>query len=287
MPNFEFFKITMGLKLRRPYFIYATLFGLTSLILPLGAQFLVNNLALSGIWVNVISFIVLIALGLILSTGLKHYLLILKEYLQRELFILETAKWTLDVQGRGNKYFLEAVMLLKAYAYVFTNFVEIGLIVTFGLITITVFHPAFIILPILFVFTFYLVSRLTNMAVKTSIIESDKKYEMFDLVLNNQAIDEKSLNSYLQARNNHFNFIRSVSFKISLLNIFCHVLLLGGGIFLIELNQLSIGQLIAAEIILTGILVSLDKLPSTLESFFDFETNMYKLKKALKEKTHD
>jgi hypothetical protein len=287
MPNFEFFKITMGLNLRRPYFIYATLFGLTSLILPLGAQFLVNNLALSGIWVNVISFIVLIALGLILSTSLKHYLLILKEYLQRELFVLEVTKWTLDVQGRGNKYFLEAVMLLKAYAYVFTNFVEIGLIVTFGLITITVFHPAFFILPILFVFTFYFISRLTNSAVKTSIIESDKKYEMFDLVLNNHAIDEKSLNTYLEARNNHFNFIKSISFKISLLNIFCHVLLLSGGIFLIELNQLSIGQLIASEIILTGVLVSLDKLPGTLESFYDFETNMYKLKKAFKEKTHD
>ncbi len=287
MPNFEFFKITMGLNLRRPYFIYATLFGLTSLILPLGAQFLVNNLALSGIWVNVISFIVLIALGLILSTGLKHYLLILKEYLQRELFVLEAAKWTLDIQGRGNKYFLEAVMLLKAYAYVFTNFVEIGLIVTFGLITIIVFHPAFIILPLLFFFTFYLISRLTNVAIKTSITESNKKYEMFDLVLNNRAIDESSLNSYLDARNIHFNFIKSISLKISVLNILCQILLLGGGIFLIGLNQLSIGQLIAAEIILTGILISLDKLPATLESFYDFETNMYKLKKAFKENTHD
>ena len=139
---------------------------------------------------------------------MKHIYLENKK--EEEDFVLEAAKWTLDIQGRGNKYFLEAVMLLKAYAYVFTNFVEIGLIVTFGVITIIVFHPAFIILPILFIFTFYLISRLTNLAIKTSITESNKKYEMFDLVLKNHAIDEGSLNSYLDARNSHFNFITHI-----------------------------------------------------------------------------
>jgi ABC-type bacteriocin/lantibiotic exporter with double-glycine peptidase domain len=105
---------------------------------------------------------------------------------------------------------------------------------------------------------------------------------MFNLILSNQNITENCLESYLSHRDIHFSFIKSISLKISVLNIICHVSLLGIGIFLIESDQFSIGQLIAAEIILSGILQSISKLPSTLESLYDFETSVFKLKKALK-----
>ena len=282
MTNLEFFNIALDIKLRKPYYVYASLFGLTSLIVPLGAQFLVNNLALSGIWVNVVSFMIIFAIGLILSNALGYFLVIIKEYIQRELFIFETTKWLNHIEERGNKYFLESINLLKTFATVFTNFVEMGLILIFGLITIILFHPVFLFLPIFFIFTFYLISRNTRQAIRTSIIESDAKYDMFNLILSNQNITENCLESYLSHRDIHFSFIKSISLKISVLNIICHVSLLGIGIFLIESDQFSIGQLIAAEIILSGILQSISKLPSTLESLYDFETSVFKLKKALK-----
>jgi putative ABC transport system ATP-binding protein len=105
---------------------------------------------------------------------------------------------------------------------------------------------------------------------------------MFDLVLSNKNITENCLEKYLTTRDLHFNFIKSITLKISILNSICHVSLLGLGIYLIEVDQLSIGQLIAAEIILSGILQSVSKLPTTLESLYDFETSVFKLKKALK-----
>lgn len=282
MSNLEFFTIATNIKLRKPYYVYAILFGLSSLVVPLGAQFLVNNLALSGIWVNVLSFMVIFAIGLILSNALGYYLVILKEFLQRELFIFETSKWLPGIESRGQKYFLESIHLLKSFATVFTHFVEVGLILIFGLITIILFHPAFLFLPLFFLFTLFLISRTTKQAIKTSITESDAKYEMFDLVLSNKNITENCLEKYLTTRDLHFNFIKSITLKISILNSICHVSLLGLGIYLIEVDQLSIGQLIAAEIILSGILQSVAKLPSTLESLFDFETSVFKLKKALK-----
>lgn len=282
MMNLNFFKIATNIKLRRPYYLYAILFGLTSLVVPLGAQFLVNNLALSRIWVNVLSFMILFAIGLILSNALGHLLIILKEYIQRELFMLETKRWLTQVESMGHKYFLESIQLLKTFASVFTHFVEMGLILVFGLMTIILFHPAFLMLPLFFFFTFFLISRTTHQAIKSSLNESDAKYEMFELVLANQNITENDVEKYLTKRDIHFSFIKSVSLKVSFLNSLCHVSLLGSGIYFIEIDQLSIGQLIASEIILSGILQSVSKLPSTLESLYDFETSVYKLNKALK-----
>jgi ABC-type bacteriocin/lantibiotic exporter with double-glycine peptidase domain len=68
--------------------------------------------------------------------------------------------------------------------------------------------------------------------------------------------------------------------------ILCQISLLGGGTWLVQSQQLSIGQLVSAEIILSGIMVSLNKLPTALEGLYDYETSIYKLMKA-KGEIHD
>jgi ABC-type bacteriocin/lantibiotic exporter with double-glycine peptidase domain len=54
------------------------------------------------------------------------------------------------------------------------------------------------------------------------------------------------------------------------------------GCYLIVNNQLSVGQLVSAELIISGIFVSLVKLPQTLESIYDYETSQYKISGAMK-----
>jgi ABC-type protease/lipase transport system fused ATPase/permease subunit len=274
------------LKLRQPYYLYACLFGLSSLVVPLGAQFLVNNLALSGIWVNVFSFMVLITLGIIISSGLKYYLVVLKEYIQRELFMIEASKWTKKLEIKESKYFLESVMLLKSFSSVFTNFVEISLIFIFGMIAIISFHPVFVTIAIFFGVYFYLVYTKTEKAIHTSIEESNQKYDMFDLVIDNKNISEGCIYKYLVARDDHFTIVKKITLHVSVLTFLCQITLLGSGIYLIGVGQLSIGQLIASEIILSGILQVISKLPETLEALYDFETSIYKLNKALGEVSH-
>ncbi len=286
MRKLTFVEIIKFLKLRRPYYLYACLFGLSSLVVPLGAQFLVNSLALSGIWINVFSFMVLISIGMIISNGLKYYLVVLKEYIQRELFIIEASKWTKKLEIKESKYFLESVMLLKSFSSVFTNFVEISLIFIFGMIAIISFHPAFVIIAIMFGICFYLFYMKTENAIRTSIEESNQKYDMFDLVIDNKNISEGCITKYLVARDEHFTIVKNITLQISILTLLCQISLLGGGIYLIGVGQLSIGQLIAAEIILSGILQAISKLPETLEALYDFETSIYKLNKALGEVSH-
>lgn len=276
----SFFRTIKALKLSRKYIIFSVLYGITTLIVPLAVQFLVNNLALSGLWLNVAGLLTVIALGLGLSLSFNYCQILLNEYLQRELFYIESQKWKIDVPENKRKYYVEMFFALKSYSKAFTIIVDISLTAGFGLLMMMTFHPAFLVLAMLIIATLYQIHLSTRPAIDTSIKESNEKYNLFRLVIQNQAPDEQHVNSYLKARDDHFWFIKKNTLKIAILFMICQLFLLGGGTYLIQLGQLSIGQLVAAEIIFSGMMVSLNKLPSALEGIYDYETSIYKLMKA-------
>jgi putative ABC transport system ATP-binding protein len=142
------------------------------------------------------------------------------------------------------------------------------------------FHPAFLILAIITGLTLYQIRESTKPAIESSIEESNQKYELFRLAKTATNIGPTEINNYLANRHEKFRFISSNTIKIFILFVVGQLLLLGGGSWLIHINQLSIGQLVSAEIIFSGITVSLNKLPSALEALYEFETNIYKLVKA-------
>lgn len=276
----SFFQTIKRLRLSRKYFLFSILYGVTTLIVPLAVQFLVNNLALSGLWLNIVSFLAIIAVGLFLSLTLHYCQIILNEFIQRELFSIESEKWKQHIPESKRKYYVEVFFALKSYSKAFTIIVDISLTAIFGLLMMIIFHPAFLIIAILIGATLYQIRQSTRPAVETSIKESNKKHDLFQLVISDKDVSSEDLNGYLQARDDHFWFIKKNTIKIALLFIITQLLLLGGGTFLIEINQLSIGQLVAAEIIFSGIMVSLNKLPTALEGIYDYETSIYKLMKA-------
>jgi ABC-type bacteriocin/lantibiotic exporter with double-glycine peptidase domain len=286
MKNLTLFKVFGQLKHHRRYIFYAIAYGLSTLILPLGVQYLVNNLALSGIWLNTLTFVVLIALGLIFTQICRHSQVILLEYFQREIFLLEIAIWKNFNRKGKEHYFFEVVNLLKSFAKSYSNLIEMALVVVFGLFTIIIFHPIFILLPIAIGTVLYQIFLNSLPPIKASIQESYKKYDLYYQLINTGTMSDVAVDDFLEARDHHFLFIRKNSFKISLLTIICHIFLLGTGIYLIQRNQLSVGQLVSAEIIISGIFNSLVKLPQTLESIYDYETGQYKILKGVQTGEH-
>ena len=113
--------------------------------------------------------------------------------------------------------------------------------------------------------------------VPISIKESDEKYKLYDVVHSERQIQETDLQSFLEARDGHFSFVRRNSFIISALVVVVQTILLSVGCYLIKINQLSVGQLVSAEIIISGIFIPLSKLPLTLEAVYDYETSKYKI----------
>ncbi len=109
----NFFITIKLLKNNKLFILYSIAYGITGLIIPLGVQFLVNNLALSGIWVNISAFLFFIVLGLGLSQTLKHSILVIIESIQRELFLSEIEKWAKVKNPKYSHFFFEIFNLKK------------------------------------------------------------------------------------------------------------------------------------------------------------------------------
>jgi hypothetical protein len=275
-----FFDYAKRHLLTRKYVTLSILFGLTTLIIPLAVQYLVYGLALTGIWLNTIAFIAIISLGLFLSHALKYAQIILTEYIQRDIFVSEVERWR-NVNLKKSRYFFEIPALLKSFSKSFSSCVDLALILVFGLATIISFHPAFLVLPIAIGTVLYLTWRTFSGAVETSIEESNLKYQLHTEISFDASVKDATVDEYLRARDSHFQYIKSSTKYVGALYIFCQLFLLGMGIFFIQIDQLSIGQLVSAEIIMSNVMGSLLKLPQTLEALYDFETGHYKLDHAL------
>ena len=269
------------LRSHKPYVYYSLAYGLSTLVVPLGVQFLVNNLALSGLWLNISAFIIFIVIGLIVSQIIKHSQLIIVESLQREIFCIEINQWKNFNRKESSHYYVEILNLLKSFSKSYSNLIELGLVMVFGLLTIVMFHPMFLPIVIIIILTIFQIYKSSSSALVSSIKESDEKYKLYDLVHSEKQIQETDLQSFLEARDGHFSFVRRNSFKISALVVIVQAILLSVGCYLIKINQLSVGQLVSAEIIISGIFIPLSKLPLTLEAVYDYETSKYKISKAI------
>jgi MFS family permease len=273
------------LHLSRNYLLYSTLYGFSTLIIPFAVQFLVNKLALSGLWVNIFALITIITIGLTFSMIIRYGQFLLNEYLLRELFVTKTKEWKKNIAIDKRMYFIEIFFGQQSFSKALTAVIEIALTTIFGLIVLILFHPAFLIITGLIVFSLYQIKESTRPAIESSIGESDKKYELYRSALKDDFNDNIDPLPFLKAREEHFSFIRSNTIKIYILFVVCQIALLGGGTYLIEENQLSVGQLVAAEIILSGIMISLNKLPAALEAIYKYEASIYKIE-AAKESYH-
>lgn len=287
MMKLELSNTISRLRLNKKYIYYSLTLGLSSLIIPFGVQFLVNSLALNGMWFNNLTFLIFIGLGLAVAQIIRHSQLILVELLQRDIFLQEMDRWVGLKDSEHAEYYFEVLSLLKSFSKAYTHLIELFLLCVFGLSTLTLFHPGFLLLPILLGIMLFRIRLKFYPAFRSSVIESDKKYYLFNLIKSQTAVSEEDLDDYLEARDAHFTYTKKNSVMVSSGVLFCQMLLLGTGIYLIQQNQLSVGQLVSAEIILSGISLSLLKLPHTLESVFDYETSKYKIKKALSGASHE
>jgi ABC-type protease/lipase transport system fused ATPase/permease subunit len=274
-------EIIKVLRYHKPYVYYSLAYGLSTLIVPLGVQFLVNNLALSGLWLNISAFIVFILIGLVISQMIKHSQLILVESLQREIFCIEIEQWRRFNRKEYSHFFFEVFDLLKSFSKSYSHLIELALVIIFGLSTIVMFHPMFLSIVIIILFTIMQVYKTSPVALSTAFKESNEKYKLYEIVHSDKSIEETDLRSFLEARNAHFNVVQRNSFKISASIVIAQAVLLALGSYLIKINQLSVGQLVSAEIIISGIFIPLSKLPQTLEAVYDYETSKSKISKAI------
>ncbi len=289
-------------------FIFSLIIGLLSLTTPLAVEAVVNTIAF-GRYLQplvVLSLIVFTFLGF--RAGLQVLMTVVAEYIQRRLFVrtVEDLSWRLTrvPLPTWRKYhgpelvnrFFDVVNVQKITAKLLLDTLMLILQTLIGLSVLAFYHPFLLGYDIgllaLMTIVLYGIGR---GAVQTAKEESQLKYEtaawLQEIVRHpstfkfnggpgfaiNRA-DELAAR-YIHQRQQHFSIlIRQISFAMVMQVVAATVLLALGG-YLVIIQQMTLGQLVAAELIVTVILGSFAKVGKDLESFYDLMASVDKLGK--------
>jgi RND family efflux transporter MFP subunit len=203
-------------------------------------------------------------------------------------------KKTFDLEDESdislsNKYF-DIILIQKKAASLITDVFTIGLQLVIGLSLISFYHPFFLVFSLFIILLGVLpLFYYRKKAQKSAVEESTKKYNTADWIQNYsmkakgcelkediKKADSK-IQAYLEMRADHFRTLFKIHvFYISSFALLNSLLLLIGGSLVIN-EQLSVGQLIAAEMVINGILYHFLYAQKYVENFFDLYAACVKL----------
>lgn len=287
-------------------YVYAFFNGVVNLTLPLGIQAIVNLIQggqITTSWYILVSFVII---GVALTGILQLLQLRIVENLAQKIFSNASFEFAIRIpkikyEAFRNYYgpdlanrFFDTLTIQKALPKILIDF-SLGIFqIIVGLIVLSLYHPFFIIFSILLLIIVYLIIASTGpKGLKTSIQESTAKYKIafwieeiarsklsFKLASDNKLglrkTDDK-VDSYLSARENHFNVIISQSVYLIIFKVLVAAGLLITGSILVFNEQMNIGQFVAAEIIIILIIASVEKIIKTIESIYDILTALEKI----------
>ena len=292
----------------RTVIVFAIFVGILSLTTPLAVEALVNTIAFGRYLqpVVMLSFIVFVFLAF--RAGLEVLRTVVVEVIQRRLFVRVVEDLALRLTRVPVSYlknhhgpelvnrFFDIVTIQKVTSKLLLDSLMLILQTIIGLSVLAVYHPFLLGYDVgLIVMMTVVLFVIGRAAVKTAKVESARKYEtaawLQEIVRHpttfkfngglgfaiNRA-DELAAR-YIEGRREHFQIlVRQVTFSLLMQAVAATVLLGLGGYLVIE-AQMTLGQLVAAELIVTVILGSFAKIGKDLESFYDLLASVDKLGK--------
>ncbi|MFQ3581858.1 MAG: ATP-binding cassette domain-containing protein [Chloracidobacterium sp.] len=285
---------------------YTTVAGLFSLAVPITAQVLVNTIAQGQALQQLVVLAALVLFFLSFAGVLRLFQLVLLERLQQRIFVrvsmnlgdrlprLQLGALTGEYAPELVNRFFDVINIQKAFAKLALDGLDAVLKVFVGLLLLAFYSPILLGFDLAVVFAgLFIIFVLGINGLRTSILESKKKYKVaawleelarchisFKMSGTLDFITEQTNAlsvAYLKARRSHF----AVLFRQAVGNYFFYALASAGilaiGGWLVINRQLTIGQLVAAEIVVVSVLAGLDKVISQLEHVYDLLTALDKV----------
>ncbi|AIT09522.1 ABC transporter ATP-binding protein [Candidatus Francisella endociliophora] len=278
--------------------IYSLLLGFLSLTIPVSVQTLVNLVGVSLSIRPVISLITILFILLTAAFFVRIFQLKLVEDIQRKVFVETVLRivaaihrvdfndlMKINVREKINRAF-ELKFLQKSVSVIFIILLDIFLQTLFCVIILAFYHPMFLVFDILLITCIVLAIFIPLRAgYDAGIKESSSIYDIVyffeektaEFLSFRQRPEESSMKKadaklceYLDARSDFFSVVFRQHVYIGLTYIFINILLLGIGSYLIISGQLSIGQLIAAELLVNIVLLGLLKFSQYLYDCYGF-----------------
>jgi putative ABC transport system ATP-binding protein len=290
----------------RAVVIYAAAAGLLSLAVPVAVQSLVNQVAFTALQqpLVVLSLVVLVALALQGLLAVLQFVTV--ELIQRRLMmraaltladglaeVRQDALEEHDGPELANRFF-DVVTMQKAAATLLLDGIALALQLALGLLLLALYHPTLLgFAAALVVLLLAVVFGLGRNTVRTAIGESKAKYAVaawleevarHRLLFSSQEGREfaagqlhERTRDYLTYRKKHFSVVLRQVTGLKTLHAVAGAGLLAVGGALVLQKQLTLGQLVAAELLLSAVLQSVAKLGKHLESWYDLVAAVDKL----------
>jgi len=285
---------------------YTAVAGLFSLAVPITAQVLVNNIAQGQSLQQLVVLTSLVLFFLSLSGILRLFQLVLIERLQQRIFVrvsinlgerlprVQLGSLTGEYAPELVNRFFDVINIQKAFAKLALDGFDAVLKVFVGLLLLAFYSPYLLGFDVAVVLAgLFIIFVLGINGLRTSILESKKKYKVAawleelarchisfkmsgTLDFLGERTDALSV-AYLKARRSHF----AVLFRQAVGNYFFYAIASAGilavGGWLVINRELTIGQLVASEIVVVSVLAGMDKVISQLEHVYDLLTALDKV----------
>lgn len=277
---------------------YSIAIGIFTLIIPISAQSLVNIVSYGAIVQPVVVLAIIIFILLTASSIFRIMLVIIVEVIQQKIFTLialNIAKHLTHIsmsayckiQGTGlTNYFFEIITIQKAIAKLILYSIEMVMLILLSMTLLAFYHPILFafdcILIVALLITFYFPFK---RSVLSAVDESTAKHKVaawldeisfYPTLFRFQQTDsfalsetDKHILSYLKYRYAHFKNILFHHIGANIIYVLSTTSLLVIGGYLVIKQQLTLGQLVATEILLSLIVSNLIKLSSHFENLYD------------------
>jgi putative ABC transport system ATP-binding protein len=286
--------------------IFSLAIGVLTLAVPVATQALVNTVAfgtlMQPLFVLSLLVLALLSVSAILQTVRFHAV----ELLQRRVFVrlasesvhrlLHCKADVLRLQNGPEvvNRFLDIVIVQKAGATLLVDGLSVLTQTLAGMTLLGVYHPSLLVFDaVLLAALLIVIFPLGFGAIDTAVKESKAKYALvgwleeiarnattFRAVAPARFASEQCdvfVQTYLRYRSQHFRVIMRQFAGSLMLQAVASATLLGVGGLLVIQRQLTLGQLVAAELVVTAVLAGISKLAKHLETFYDLLASLDKL----------
>ncbi len=298
--------VTLSREALRVIFIYSLAIAILSLVIPISVQTLINVVSFGTLLqpIIVLSIVLLVVLAIIASIRVAQSIVV--ESIQQHLFTklgLEIADFLPKIKmshyesHRANElvnHFFEIQTIQKALATLLITGIEIVLVAIFSMILIAFYHPLLLLFDVVLVAAIFLSLWLPwRNALQYSIKECAAKHDvaawlqdivrnifLFKMQSHGQyalAVIDDKISHYLRARKKHFaSIIRHIA-SMNAIYVLGNAVLLGIGGYLVIREQLTLGQLVASELIINALLYSVVRFSYYMEDLYDLMASCAKI----------
>ena len=300
-PEASFFSVVIA---------YGVAISLMTLAVPIAVQTLINSIANIGSTRAVIILAVVLFLTLFISGVFSALRMRVMEFYERKVYARLTADLGLKTimaphsffEGRQNvsitqRYF-DIMTFQKNMPSLMIDGFALVLQMLVGFTLVSFYHPALFAFNVVLLLTMYAVWKIWGRGAKRTAIElSHAKYDsakwLHDIATAHEFFKsadhveyagrstEGYISNYVQKHKSHFHYTFSQVVMFLLMYAVASAALLGIGGVLVVQGELSIGQLVAAELVMSAVFLGLSRFTQYLKLYYELYGAAEKLGGAL------